>query len=85
MKNTLKGFVTGAIIFLLIVGAFIVGNSLNLNVASALGFSSNSHSAEPIPETEPFFLYLSLEKFRIAQQLHTTLHPGQMCYQTLDS
>ncbi len=55
MKNTLKGFIAGAVIFVLMVGAFIAGNSLNLNIASAMGFSSNdSPVSEPILDTEPY-------------------------------
>ena len=52
MGKTLKKYLILIIILLLIVGAFIAGDYFNLNLSSLLGLKSDSHTAEPLPDTE---------------------------------
>ena len=55
MGKDAKRIVSVIIVLILIVGAFVVGNSADFNILSALGFPSKtrSHIAETIPDTEP--------------------------------
>lgn len=52
MNNTVKKSVSVIVGFLLIVGAFLAGNCSDWNVLSMLGLSSDTHTVEPIPDTE---------------------------------
>ena len=53
MSKTAKKIISTVLVLLLIAGAFLVGNRLNLDVFSLLGLSSHSHTAETLPDTEP--------------------------------
>ena len=54
MGKTTKGLIAGVFIVLFIVGAFIAGDFLHLNIASTLGLTPKPQSTEPIPSTEPY-------------------------------
>lgn len=53
MKINVKKVTSSILVCLLIMGAFIIGNSLKLNILSLLGLSSPHQEVEQIPESEP--------------------------------
>ncbi len=52
MGKALKKIIIIIIVLLLIGGAFIAGNYFNINVSSLLGLNSQSHTMEPLPDSE---------------------------------
>lgn len=53
MNKAIKKSVSVLVALLLIGGAFLAGNQFDRNVLSMLGFTSNLHTVESVPDTEP--------------------------------
>ena len=53
MSKVLKKLFTFFVVLLVIVGAFVAGDYLNLNIPSLVGFFPTSRRTEPLLETEP--------------------------------